>query len=96
MYKYGKTSMSRLDTCHPDLQKLFKELIKYVDISILCGHRTEEEQTKAVLEKRSKTPYPKIFSFDWEVYLNPLRTTYPISLHSLYSLGPIIKQIQII
>lgn len=59
MYKYGKSSRERLVTCHPDLQKLFNELIKDWDISILCGHRTEEEQNAAVASGNSKTPFPK-------------------------------------
>ena len=59
MYKYGKTSKARLATCHPDLQELFNELIRDWDISILCGHRTEEEQNAAVASGNSKTPYPK-------------------------------------
>lgn len=59
MYKYGKSSRERLATCHPDLQKLFNELIKDWDISILCGHRTEEEQNAAVASGNSKTPFPK-------------------------------------
>lgn len=59
MYKYGKSSQARLDTCHPDIQKLFNELIKDWDISIICGHRTEDEQNAAVAKGASKTPYPK-------------------------------------
>lgn len=59
MYKYGTTSQARLDTCHPDLQKLFTELSNDWNISIICGHRTEEEQNAAVASGNSKTPYPK-------------------------------------
>lgn len=59
MYKYGTTSQARLDTCHPDLQKLFTELSNDWNISIICGHRTEEAQNAAVASGNSKTPYPK-------------------------------------
>ena len=58
MYKYGKSSRSRLETCHPDLQRLFNELIKDWDISILCGHRGEEEQNAAVARGSSKVKFP--------------------------------------
>ena len=58
MYKYGKSSRSRLETCHPDLQRLFNELIKDWDISILCGHRGEEEQNAAVARGSSKGKFP--------------------------------------
>ena len=58
MYHYGKTSQARLDTCHSEIQRLFNELIKDWDVSILCGHRTEAEQTAAVNSGNSKTHYP--------------------------------------
>ena len=44
MPSFGSTSRSRLVTCHPDLQKVFNEVIKHFDCSILHGHRTPEEQ----------------------------------------------------
>ena len=58
MYKYGKSSTARLATCHPDLQRLFNELIKDWDISILCGHRSKEDQNAAVRAGNSKTVWP--------------------------------------
>lgn len=57
-YRYGKTSKSRLATCHPEIQRLFNSLINDYDISIICGHRTEEEQNAAVASGASKTAYP--------------------------------------
>lgn len=47
MFKFSKSSTKRLDTCHPDLQKLFREVIKHHDCTIICGARTLEEQQKA-------------------------------------------------
>lgn len=58
MYKYGNSSTARLETCHPDIQRLFNELIKDWDISIICGHRSKEDQEEAVSSGRSKTHYP--------------------------------------
>jgi peptidoglycan LD-endopeptidase CwlK len=58
-YKYGKTSKARLETCHPELQRLFNSLIQDYDISILCGHRGKEEQNKAVSDGKSTVVYPK-------------------------------------
>lgn len=57
-YKYGRTSKSRLETCHPELQRLFNSLIEDYDISILCGFRGREEQNKAFKEGRSTITYP--------------------------------------
>ncbi|AUR82451.1 hedgehog signaling/DD-peptidase zinc-binding domain protein [Vibrio phage 1.024.O._10N.261.45.F8] len=57
-YRYGKTSKARLATCHPEIQRLFNSLINDYDVSIICGHRTEEEQNAAVAKGASKTKYP--------------------------------------
>lgn len=57
-FKYGKSSSERLATCHPELQRLFNSLIEDYDISILCGHRTEEAQNSAVARGNSKVNYP--------------------------------------
>ena len=48
MPNFGRTSKKRLETCHPKLQKVMKEVIKHVDCTILCGHRGEKEQNEAV------------------------------------------------
>lgn len=58
MYRYGKSSKARLNTCHPEIQRLFNELIKDWDISIICGHRPEDEQEAAVKSGNSKTHFP--------------------------------------
>lgn len=58
MYRYSKISQARLDSCHPELQRLFNSLIEDYDVSIICGHRTKEEQDKAVASGNSKTKYP--------------------------------------
>ena len=54
MPSFGKSSKDRLATCHPDLQKLMNEVIKHIDISILCGHRDVEEQAELYRQGRSK------------------------------------------
>ena len=59
MYKYSKTSKERLSTCDERLQKVFNEVIKYVDCSILEGHRNEERQENLFKEGKTKVHYPK-------------------------------------
>ena len=44
MASFGRASMKNLSTCDPKLQVLFKEVVKHIDCSVLCGHRTKEEQ----------------------------------------------------
>lgn len=54
-YKYSQKSLDKLSTCHPDIQKVFKEAIKYVDITILEGVRSKERQEELVRTGASKT-----------------------------------------
>lgn len=59
MAKFGKRSKKNLSTCHEDLQKVFNEVIKYVDCSVLEGHRSEERQEQLFSEGKTKVHYPK-------------------------------------
>ena len=47
MPKFSKASAAKLATCHPDLQKIFNDIITLRDCTIICGARTLEEQQKA-------------------------------------------------
>lgn len=58
MPKYGTTSKSRLSTCDKRLQKIFNEAIKYIDITIVEGHRGRERQDKAFREEKSNAEWP--------------------------------------
>lgn len=58
MPSFGVESTRHLNTLHPDLQKLALEVIKYVDHSITCGYRNEEDQNKAFDEGKSQKRYP--------------------------------------
>ncbi len=59
MPKFGNSSKKRLATCDERLQKVFNEVIKYVDCSVLEGHRSEERQNKLFEEGKTKVKYPK-------------------------------------
>jgi len=59
MNVYSKRSEENLQQCHPDFQRLFREVLKKYDHSIIQGHRTEEEQNLAFDTGRSKLPWPK-------------------------------------
>ena len=54
MPSFSKTSKARLATCHPNIQKLWNEIIKEKDCIIICGARTLEDQQKAFAEGFSK------------------------------------------
>ena len=58
MPKFGKRSKERLETCDNRLQLVFNEVIRYVDCSILEGHRSAERQDKLFEEGKTKVKYP--------------------------------------
>jgi peptidoglycan L-alanyl-D-glutamate endopeptidase CwlK len=58
MPKFGQRSKDNLSTADPDLQRLFNEVIKTYDCTILCGHRGKEDQNRAFHEGRSKVQWP--------------------------------------
>lgn len=58
MATFSKTSLERLGTCHPDIKRVLMEAIKYVDFVVLEGHRDEEKQNQAFLNKTSTKRYP--------------------------------------
>lgn len=53
-FSFSKNSLKNLESCHPDLQKLFKEIIKIIDCSILEGQRTPERQEELFKAGKSK------------------------------------------
>ena len=60
MPQFSMRSESILSTCHEDLQRLFREVVKCRDCQVLYegGHRNKEVQDRLVSEGKSQTPYP--------------------------------------
>ncbi len=58
MPKFGKRSRERLNTCNKKLQKVFNEVIKHVDCSVLEGYRDKDRQNKLFEENKTKVKYP--------------------------------------
>jgi len=54
MPKFSKSSLSKLETCHQDLQTVFHYVIKTQDCTIIHGHRTPEEQFELFQKGRSE------------------------------------------
>ena len=59
MPRFGTRSKQRLATCDERLQKVFNEVIKYIDCSVLEGHRGQERQDKLYEEGKTKLKFPK-------------------------------------
>ena len=58
MPNFSAASLSKLATCHPELQILMHEVIKHRDCTIIEGHRGEAAQEAAYAAGNSKLHYP--------------------------------------
>lgn len=58
MYAYSKACQQRKAQCHPDLQVLLDEIIKYFDCTITCSFRDQKEQDEAFAKGFSKLKWP--------------------------------------
>ena len=58
MSAFSAISKGRLETCDERLQKVFNEVVKHFDCSILEGHRNEADQNKYFSQKKSKVKWP--------------------------------------
>ena len=58
MPKFGSKSKERLLTCDIKLQKIFNEVIKHIDCSVLEGHRSAERQDRLFEDGKTKVKYP--------------------------------------
>ena len=58
MPRFGKRSRENLKTCDKRLQDIFNEVIKYVDCSVLEGHRSKDRQNQLYDEGKTKVKYP--------------------------------------
>jgi hypothetical protein len=61
MFKFSRSSLAKLETCHPDLIRLMEAAIKSspMDFSIICGYRGEEEQKRAHDDGKSFLKFPE-------------------------------------
>jgi hypothetical protein len=58
MPKFSTASIEKLNTCHPDLIRLFTEVVKHYDCTILCGQRGQAEQDEAFRTGKSQLVWP--------------------------------------
>jgi len=58
MGKFSEHSNQLLEQCHPDLQRLFREVVKGFDCIVECGWRGQEEQDYYYKIKKSKAKWP--------------------------------------
>lgn len=59
MPTFSRRSLARLETCDHRLQMVLKRAITRYDFTVLCGHRTKEEQQDAFERGASKLQWPR-------------------------------------
>lgn len=59
MPKFGKKSKQRLEGVDPRLVEVLNKVVKYFDITIIEGLRSQERQDQLVKEGKSKTKFGK-------------------------------------
>ena len=50
--------IDRLDSCHPDLQKLLKAMGEEMDLQIIFGYRDETDQNEAYRRGNTSFKFP--------------------------------------
>ncbi len=58
MFKFGKSSSSKVSTCVPEIQLIAQDVLGHMDITCIYGKRNKEEQDNLVELGRSKLSYP--------------------------------------
>jgi peptidoglycan L-alanyl-D-glutamate endopeptidase CwlK len=56
--RFSNLSEQRLSTCDERLQRILREAIKQVDLTVICGHRTRDEQDDAFRRGASTKRWP--------------------------------------
>ena len=64
MPRFGKRSKKRLEGVNPDLRKVLDYVVKFYDITIIEGKRSQERQNELVKQGKSKTKFGKHVSGD--------------------------------
>ena len=58
MASFNEKSHLKLNTCDLRLQRVFHEVIKHFDCTIVEGHRGKERQNRMVEQRKSKAHWP--------------------------------------
>jgi len=59
-FSFSRSSLAKLDTCHPVLKLLMTRVLDASphDMTVLCGHRNQEDQDRAYVLGNSKLKWP--------------------------------------
>jgi peptidoglycan L-alanyl-D-glutamate endopeptidase CwlK len=54
MPSFSRASRERLDTCDDRIIDICEEAIKFIDFTVVCGHRTVDEQNELYAQGRTR------------------------------------------
>ena len=55
---FSEKSWGKLDSCDPRLRDILVEVIKEIDCTVICGHRSRVDQTLAFQQGNTKAQWP--------------------------------------
>ena len=58
MPAFSEKSIAKLSTCHPLLQRVFHDVVREFDCTILEGYRDKDRQNQMVAEGKSQVQWP--------------------------------------
>lgn len=58
MRTFSVKSNAQLSTCHPDLQRLFNEVLQHIDCTVTEGFRNQKDQDEAYARGNSDKKWP--------------------------------------
>ena len=58
MPKFSPRSLNKLHTCHPLLQEWARAVVRKVDCTVVCGHRSRRDQNQAFKDGNSEKKWP--------------------------------------
>lgn len=94
MPSFGTTSRKNLGQAHPDLQRLFKEVIKEFDCKVLDGQRGRAAQEEAFRKGNSRAHFGQS-AHNWSPAIAVDVVPYPIDWNDLArfkKLGALVKK----
>lgn len=59
---WSRSSKAKLDSCHPELREIMDAVLKVMDITVIFGARSTEDQKKAFASGNSKLNGVTVFS----------------------------------
>lgn len=92
-FKYSKKSLERIAECDEKLQLIAGELIKEMDVTVLCGHRNKADQNAAYAAGKSRLKWPHGKHNAWPSHAIDI-APYPIDWNDISKFKDMCKRVE--